>query len=457
MKGLKLLFLILFLLIPFNFVWGGDCQVSQIAILKGSWSSDEHNLSLTVQSQDSSGEECKVSSEAISPLRISFETSGSGIFTRQADNEPPIGRINRGVSANHHFYYRNYSSEDVITLKAGYGDADNWIPEFEISAQISDFLIDEPEDQEDEDVVVLPISAGGSAHSSPAPLVTTSPSKPQLEVSAGRHRLGVVGAPLVFKAEKITEKDLSSRIYYDWTMGDGFAKSGEVIEHSYEFPGIYEVVLNSSADSVRSVSRIKVEIVPALVEVVDFNKNENYLVLKNEGNKEINLGGWKLLSKQTEYIFPVDTIISARNELKLSLSIFDGRELGNNIILNLPSGKKASDYLSTKQAIIQEEVIVQETTNQNLALQEAERNYNLLQSRVWELERKLAQVSSEPKVEPVKEKLTEEETIQTESTEEVIQKSTSASSPIKEPELALVLNTEKPFWRKMFRRAIFWR
>lgn len=412
MKGLKFLFLILFLLIPFNFVLASGLININTA-----------------------------SSEELQTL--------NGIGPVYAERIIEYRKVNG-------FFQK---TEDIKNV-SGIGDA--------TFLKIKDYITigdvdtpgdseDEPEDQEEgeEETVIPPTSSGGSSHSSPVSLVTASSPKPKLEVSAGRNRLGVAGAPLVFEAENITEQDLSGRIYYDWTTGDGFAKSGESIEHIYEFPGIYEVVLNSSAGSVNSVSRIRVEIVLPSVVITDFNQAEGFLILENGGNREINLGGWKLSSKQTEYIFPVDTIISADNELKLSLSIFDGRELGDNISLSLPNGKEVVDYLEDKQATAQEETLAQEVIDQNIALQETERNYALLQSRVRELENQLAQatyasqVKEEEKEEPIE--------IEKEIKEEIKQTSTSSSQSVIKPETALVLKPEDSFWQRVFRRATFWR
>ncbi len=326
MKKTILFSILVLFFLPLS-VWA--CEVSQIAIIPGSWTSDDSRISLKVQTQDDSGKECSVPADADTPLRISFFSGSGGVFTNQG-GEDPIKRINRGNS-NHHFYYKSDTlMEDVIIVSAGYGDPVTFLPLWEVVVEIKNIkeqtqeIKEKDSPQEKTDVI--------STHSSQVPL-SQSVKVPELEVSAGRNRLVLVGVPVDFEAE-ITKGELQNRGDFEWSFGDGTADRGSTVSKSYDYPGEYVVVLNAENDKIKAIARTKVTVVPA---EISLKLESDGVRLVNESRYEINVGGFSVVSENTKYVLPRDTIILSGSGLFLSPKIL-GFTVGSGVSLLSPGG-----------------------------------------------------------------------------------------------------------------------
>jgi hypothetical protein len=152
--------------------------------------------------------------------------------------------------------------------------------------------------------------------------VSTYVEPTNFEVSSGRDRLGYVGLPLSFDAKYKRSADLKNKTpKVTWSFGDGSSSSEEKIIHLYKYPGEYNVVLNASIDSYKSVSRTKIKIlVPNLSLAV---LSDGAIEVFNSNKEEVNLYGWKLQSENQIYAFPQDTIISGSKSV-----IFPAEYLG---------------------------------------------------------------------------------------------------------------------------------
>lgn len=185
-----------------------------------------------------------------------------------------------------------------------------------------------------------------SAHSSPATLSNTS-EQISLQISGGRDRLTTVGSKNSFKA-KITKIDKVDQrgIVYKWSFGDGTIGDGVDVFHSYEFPGVYQVVLNATYSDIYAVDRA---VVTVLDPKISGGKISGGILIKNYSDSEINLGDWKIVEKndeknQKEFIFPQDTLLVPNKSI-----IFPDKVTGittENFDLKNPLGKI---FLSSKK------------------------------------------------------------------------------------------------------------
>ena len=117
--------------------------------------------------------------------------------------------------------------------------------------------------------------------------------------------MGSVGSPLEFIAE--TNLDSIRSSLFKWNFGDGSEGNGEIVTHTYEYPGEYVLVLNLASPSGQATSRINVKIIdPALVITATAPER---IELKNNSKYETNLFGRALVSGQKVFPFPRDTII----------------------------------------------------------------------------------------------------------------------------------------------------
>jgi len=158
------------------------------------------------------------------------------------------------------------------------------------------------------------------------------------EVSAGRPRLAYLDLPIKFEAKHKVSKDLENRnCKYSWTFGDGFSQVGEKVEHIYKYVGDYNVVLNGSCSDLKSVSRTVVKVVAPSLSIL--TKLDGAVEVFNQGKYEMNLYGWKIKTQNQEYVFPMDTIISAGQKVTFPEEYLKIIVAGKQIILSDSSDK----------------------------------------------------------------------------------------------------------------------
>ncbi len=157
-----------------------------------------------------------------------------------------------------------------------------------------------------------------STHSSQE-AVSASYGAPDFQISAGRPRVGFVGAPLEFEAKVVKSADIpvGSNIRAVWSLGDGTQLTGQSIAHAYAYPGDYIVVANGDYGSAHAVARVDVRIeAPVLSLSLLFNGVE----VSNRAKDEVNLGGFILEDSRTRFIFPQDTIVPPLSSITLSFA-----------------------------------------------------------------------------------------------------------------------------------------
>lgn len=177
-------------------------------------------------------------------------------------------------------------------------------------------------------------SSGGdsSAHSSQAGL--SDYEEEALKIGAGRPRLASIRTPIEFRAES---NGVLAGVC-QWSFGDGASQIGQVVRHSYQFPGVYNVVLNfaSSEDGSEGVARTTVMVTEANFSMRT-SPSEGYLEIKNLGSQEENINDWTIRNGTTTiFTFAKDTIISGRSNIKVALP----KEVLNfNLSLDYPDGE----------------------------------------------------------------------------------------------------------------------
>lgn len=182
----------------------------------------------------------------------------------------------------------------------------------------------------------------GSTHSSQTDLssaVTKSPS-----VGAGRNRLVAVDSAVSFEAWAENIDGVSGD--YVWTFGDGSSSTGEKVSHSYQFAGIYNVVLNGEFGGKEAISRTTVEVFDPKISIMRVDISAGFVELQNTSTYETNLSDWSLGCDSHSFNFPKDTIISAESNLKLPLTLT--KCVASSTSWTLLSGDKIFAQLDTK-------------------------------------------------------------------------------------------------------------
>lgn len=167
--------------------------------------------------------------------------------------------------------------------------------------------------------------------------------KEDFKINGGRDRLATVRTPIIFSViSNKTGKNINS---FQWSFGDGATTFGQKVSHAYQFPGVYNVVINSQIDNgEEAVDRLVVTVLDSKIKITQVDAKQGYVEITNSSDKEQNINNWILkLGPKMTYFFPLDTIISPKSSIKVPL-----RNLGfdlssiTQIILTYPDGGEAS-------------------------------------------------------------------------------------------------------------------
>ncbi|KKS77792.1 MAG: Phospholipase D/competence protein ComEA helix-hairpin-helix domain protein [Parcubacteria group bacterium GW2011_GWC1_43_11b] len=298
---------------------------------------------ITIQAQNNEG----VSEKVTETMDLVFtSSSATGEFLNSTGD--PVQKYMSKNSTNRNFYFRDsVLGEQTITVTATGRDSGQT---FLASQKI---IIGETVNEEskatstDDSSSTTPTtsnSGGGlgsvSAHSAQTDLSDSEESMPA--IGAGRKRLASTGAPMAFRVEK-SKSAQNSAGRFVWSFGDGSSAEGEKIEHTYQFAGEYNVVVNGYFGANQSVARTKVIVEDAKVTISEVNLSLGFVALQNDNKKEINLGGWNLKGS-VDYVLPADTIIDAGKNIKIPLNLIAGTSTVSGLVLSTPDDRLVDSW-----------------------------------------------------------------------------------------------------------------
>jgi len=164
-------------------------------------------------------------------------------------------------------------------------------------------------------------------------------------VEMGKNRTTTVGAAEFFEA-KAYQKDGTEHPYatYKWNFGNGVVMEGKKVLHQYNYPGEYVVlVYGVTADSLASTDRITVSAKPA--DLFVSSVGSDFVALKNNSNRELDLSLWSLRGGSKHFIFPKQTIILPGATITFQNSVTGLNTYSpHSIALIYPNGMVASAY-----------------------------------------------------------------------------------------------------------------
>lgn len=283
---------------------------------------DEISGTITVQLQDSVGSSYK-STETVD---VEFTSSSiSGEFLSPSSDNPVTKTISTG-SANKNFRYRDFANGTfTLTVKAtGRTSGEIWNANQAITISDSASTSTITSTTTIETTTASPSSSNQESSSSDSSsshysAVSLSSLKiaPGFEVSAGRDRLGIVGSPLEFKVE--TNIEYTNNNIFVWNFGDGGEGVGEVVTHTYMYPGEYVLVLNVSGPRGKAVSRANVKVINPELAITDVSRER--IEIANNSKSEVSLFGRALVTRDKIFAFPRDTIIKAGQKISFGANV----------------------------------------------------------------------------------------------------------------------------------------
>ncbi len=153
-----------------------------------------------------------------------------------------------------------------------------------------------------------------SVHYSAEPVSEAEEIEPEFILNAGRDRIGAVGSPIEFRVE--TNYSYSRQNIFSWNFGDGTQGGGPVLNHVYEYPGEYVVVLTAPVGKREMISRVNVKIIDPKLSVKSATPER--IEVANNSEYEVNLFGRTLVFGEKAFAFPRDTIIRPGRNISFS-------------------------------------------------------------------------------------------------------------------------------------------
>lgn len=124
------------------------------------------------------------------------------------------------------------------------------------------------------------------------------------KVGAGRKRIVPLNTPIDFEAS-LSKKDKKPR--YTWNFGDFNTDKGKKTTHIYEYPGIYEVVLEGKTGEYTAISRTEIQVIEPELDILEATTT---ISIYNKSKKEMNLGGFVFNFSKGFFKIPRNTIIA---------------------------------------------------------------------------------------------------------------------------------------------------
>ena len=131
----------------------------------------------------------------------------------------------------------------------------------------------------------------------------------------------VVGAETYFFVKPIDSKKNTIVTNTYWSYGDGSEGSGVTSTHRYYNSGTYIAYVESEVNNAYGVERIRVYVDNPDISIIDVS--EAKVTLKNNSNKDLNIGGFILASDQGYFKLSRQLLILQNGTLKI-----DGRAVG---------------------------------------------------------------------------------------------------------------------------------
>lgn len=126
-------------------------------------------------------------------------------------------------------------------------------------------------------------------------------------------RVVVAGMPNTYSVFATTKngRELNNMLY-DWSFGDGGAKSGASTTYTYYYPGVYVAQVEGYNGVTRGVAREQVRVVAPDISVSSIKQGKYgaYIELTNPNSYDLDISTWRLVIDLVEFPFPKNTILA---------------------------------------------------------------------------------------------------------------------------------------------------
>ncbi len=164
------------------------------------------------------------------------------------------------------------------------------------------------------------------------------PPSPDIFVDAGDDRTTIVAADTEFDARAYDKNDhvlSNDHVRFLWNFGDGSSAEGPAVEHHFEYPGRYVVVVYIAENKSAASDRFVVTAEPANIVVVALP--DGGIAIENGAGKEIDISYWIVRQSGHVFTMPEHSVILAGDAMRISQKIL-GFASNSSVELEYPNG-----------------------------------------------------------------------------------------------------------------------
>ncbi|NTU66828.1 MAG: PKD domain-containing protein [Candidatus Moranbacteria bacterium] len=192
---------------------------------------------------------------------------------------------------------------------------------------------------------------------------------PAPKIKIGKIKDAYLGLPILFSAE-VRDKH-KDELKYVWDFGDGKRSYLQEVNHTYLKKGKYDVTFSVDNGIEKTTKKMKIEVkkYPSFkLEIVGLSPNPleddeggEWIEIKNNSKKKVNLVGWKMVTGQNvllNHVILSDFEIDAGKTKKMTreYTLFSLGNKAGNLELRYPSGKAAAKISYAKDNIEKGEI-----------------------------------------------------------------------------------------------------
>ena len=139
-----------------------------------------------------------------------------------------------------------------------------------------------------------------------------------LELTLNAPVVAYVNQPVRFEVVPTgAGKTTRNSLHYHWNFGDLNTAETKDPQHAFAYEGEYIVVVEAEFGTRKAIMRHEIDVLPVTVSLSKTPSGD--VVVRNNASHEIDLSGY-VMSGETSFIFPKNTVIKARGSVTVPLS-----------------------------------------------------------------------------------------------------------------------------------------
>lgn len=172
------------------------------------------------------------------------------------------------------------------------------------------------------------------------------PFEDDIFITAGSNRRVFEDEKVIFEAQ--ARRRNGGEVYradFTWIFGDGDQARGRRVEHIFDFPGIYSIVLTAETPGGLLTDRVVIEVLEKEIDITNANKSS--VTITNNLSHEMEIGEWSIAAegqerKERTVTFPPYTYIRPATDLTVSFALPEDTE---QVILANPTNETVDTYV----------------------------------------------------------------------------------------------------------------